>query len=103
MNVRVSLLIAALAVSFAAGCKKPYKIQGGRNECAEKCRAEGLELTGMVFLGTAADACVCEVPGRASGGIGPTAAAGAAALMQDDEAAAHQQQQQQQQQAAGLR
>lgn len=93
MNAHHWVVAVLLGVTLS-GCPRPYKVEGGRNECEEKCRSEGLELTGMVFLGTAADACVCEVPGRASAGIGPTAAASAAVLMQNDEAAAQRQQQQ---------
>jgi hypothetical protein len=64
----VSLL--GLLALFYAGCATSFTgsafVEDGRGGCEMKCREQGMELAGMVYMGEYSDACVCAVPGRAA-------------------------------------
>jgi hypothetical protein len=103
------------------GCAKPMttfegspKVEHGRAGCEKKCAGQGLQFTGMVFVGEYSDACVCQVPGASapssggeepapapapaasSGAAGPAVAAVVTAKRVADEQAAQQARQAQQ-------
>jgi hypothetical protein len=54
--------VLSCATSFTGS---PY-VEGGRSGCEAKCRAAGMEVVGLVYMGEYSDACVCGVPGRAA-------------------------------------
>lgn len=41
-------------------------VENGRAGCEQKCKAQGMEVAGMVYMGEYSDACVCSVPGQAA-------------------------------------
>lgn len=71
-----ALLASACATSFTGSAH----VEDGRAGCEAKCRGQGMELTGMVFMGEYSDACVCSVPGGSASNDGAKlATAGAVA------------------------
>lgn len=80
------------AVAFACfgvvGCATSFTgnahVENGRAGCEEKCKGQGMQVAGMVYLGEYSSACVCEVPhGSASSSrreflLGSAGSAGAA-------------------------
>jgi hypothetical protein len=75
MNMRmlgVVTFVGVLAVS-ALGCATSFTgsafVENGRNGCDAKCRGQGMQVAGMVYMGEYSDACICEVP-RATGSSG---------------------------------
>ncbi len=98
--MRLQWVGIALGIGVAsAGCATHFTgsahIEGGRPACEAKCRGQGMQIAGMVYMGEYSSACVCEVPrgtssaGRhevlaaAAGGSG--AAAGVIMQMQEEE------------------
>jgi len=57
-----ALGVCSCATSFTGS---PY-VEGGRSGCESKCRAAGMEVVGLVYMGEYSDACVCGAPGRAA-------------------------------------
>jgi hypothetical protein len=102
--MRIVGTIMALVLSSGLGCATSFTgsphIEGGRNGCEAKCRGQGMQIAGMVYMGEYSSACVCEVPRSAASSkdrdmlVGSAGASGAAVgvVMQ----MARQQQQQQQ-------
>jgi len=66
----VRIVLAGALVSMM-GCATNFTgsphVEGGRSGCEKKCRAQGMEVAGMVYMGEYSDACVCSVPGQAAG------------------------------------
>jgi hypothetical protein len=64
---RASVVLAAMSL---AGCATSFTgnahVENGRAGCEEKCRGQGMQIAGMVYMGEYSSACVCEVP-HASG------------------------------------
>lgn len=58
----MTIPLSACATSFTGS---PH-VEGGRNGCAAKCHAQGMEIAGMVYMGEYSDACVCSVPGQSA-------------------------------------
>lgn len=88
--IRVGLLITASLLALACATSftgSPY-VENGRSGCEAKCRAAGMEVAGLVYMGEYSDACVCAVPGRSARApllmhaTGAIAAAGAGVMMQ---------------------
>ena len=52
-----SLALCACTTTFTGNSY----VANGRAGCEQKCRAEGLTMTGMVFMGEYSSACVCEL------------------------------------------
>src|SRR5687768_2456578 len=74
---RLMMMILVLAsTGCATSVTGSAHVEEGRAGCERKCQGQGLEMSGMVYMGEYSSACVCEVPG-ATGGA--TAAAGGAA------------------------
>lgn len=94
-----SIGFAAVLAAFATSCMQATSFTGsphvlnGRAGCEAKCRGQGMELVGMVYMGEYSDACVCAVPGedatiRDVGTASASVAAGAAGVamqMQEEE------------------
>ena len=90
MSIILKVLKGMIAVSLTGtmfltgGCAtsftgSPY-VENGRSGCEAKCKGQGMELIGMVYMGEYSDACVCGTPGRsASSDSHAIAAAGAVA------------------------
>jgi hypothetical protein len=57
------LLVAGCATSFTGS---PH-VEEGRAGCDKKCKSQGMEVAGMVYMGEYSDACVCSVPGQSAG------------------------------------
>ena len=59
-------LAAGVAAFVATGCATSFVgsayFEGGRPACEAKCREQGMEAAGMVFMGEYSSACLCEVP-----------------------------------------
>ena len=66
----------ACATSFTGSAH----VDDGRAGCERKCKGQGMEVAGMVYMGEYSDACVCAVPGKsASNNASFLATAGAVA------------------------
>lgn len=54
---------------WLAGCGTTFTgsphVENGRAGCEARCRSQGMEVAGIVYMGEYSDACVCSVPGRA--------------------------------------
>ena len=65
--VRATLV---LLVVSAIGCGTTFTgsahVEDGRRGCEAKCRGQGMQVAGMVYMGEYSSACVCEVPRCAS-------------------------------------
>src|SRR5437660_8917930 len=100
--MRIMGIAVAVVLSGALGCATSFTgsahIEGGRNACEAKCRGQGMQIAGMVYMGEYSSACVCEVP-RTTGSsgrlelMGAAGASGAAAGVVMQMARARQQQQ----------
>jgi hypothetical protein len=53
---------ASCATNFSGS---PY-VEGGRSGCEAKCRGQGMDVAGMVYMGEYSSACVCSVPGQSA-------------------------------------
>ena len=53
---------ASCATSFTGSAT----VEGGPAGCEAKCKAGGMQLVGMVYMGEYSDACVCALPGKAA-------------------------------------
>jgi hypothetical protein len=55
-----------LAASSLVGCATSFTgnahVENGRAGCEEKCKGQGMQVAGMVYMGEYSSACVCEVP-----------------------------------------
>jgi hypothetical protein len=64
------LLLSPLALTMA-GCATSFTgsphVEGGRSACEQKCTSQGMEATGMVYMGEYSSACVCQIPGKSAG------------------------------------
>jgi hypothetical protein len=74
------ILVGSMCLSMA-GCATSFTgsphVENGRSGCETKCRGQGMEIVGMVYMGEYSSACVCSVPGhQASRGqlLGPAGA-----------------------------
>jgi hypothetical protein len=54
------LATTACATAFTGSAH----VDDGRAGCERKCKGQGMELAGMVYMGEYSDACVCGVPGQ---------------------------------------
>lgn len=72
----IPLLLLSLTSACATVFTGSARVEGGRAGCEHKCKAQGMELAAMVYMGEYSDACVCQLPGAA---MTPVAAAGAVA------------------------
>jgi hypothetical protein len=73
--------VAAAASAFAA-CVTPTSFEGAPKvpNGATGCRAQGMELAGMVFMGEYSDGCICTLPGQNQPAVVSGAGAQAAAV-----------------------
>ena len=59
--------VGALFLSIT-GCATTFTgsphVENGRSGCESKCKGQGMEVAGMVYMGEYSSACVCEVPGQ---------------------------------------
>lgn len=62
MGCGLAMVLSACATNFTGS---PH-VEGGRSGCEAKCKAQGMEIAGMVYMGEYSDACVCSVPGATS-------------------------------------
>jgi hypothetical protein len=58
----VALVMGGCATSFTGSAH----VEDGRSGCEVKCRGQGMELVGMVYMGEYSSACVCAIPGQAT-------------------------------------
>ena len=54
------------ATSCATSFTGSATVDGGPSGCESKCKAAGMQLVGMVYMGEYSDACVCALPGKAA-------------------------------------
>ena len=89
-----TLFTGACATSFTGSAF----VEDGRSGCEAKCKGQGMEVAGMVYMGEYSDACVCTVPGKtasaskqlvASAGAVAGASAGVVMQMRRNEEQAH--------------
>ncbi|MBE7486256.1 MAG: hypothetical protein HS104_40595 [Polyangiaceae bacterium] len=68
---RVVRLVFGGSLLFLLSCATNFTgsphVEGGRAGCEKKCKAQGMEVAGMVYMGEYSDACVCSVPGQTAG------------------------------------
>ena len=79
MNTMVRVLKGMIALAmtgsmlFTGACATSFTgsayVENGRSGCEAKCKAQSMELVGMVYLGEYSDACVCGTPGRAASNL----------------------------------
>ena len=80
------LLMSGCATSFTGSAH----IEGGRQTCEAKCKGQGMELAGMVYMGEYSSGCVCSAPGQTAMtrqsllASGASAAAAAGVAMQSE-------------------
>lgn len=89
MKILKVMTMVLLAAPVAMGCATSFTgsahVEDGRAGCEAKCRGQGMQVAGMVYMGEYSSACVCEVPGSAASGrrqqllASSASAAGAAA------------------------
>ena len=60
------LLLATLGTACATSFTGSAHVEEGRGGCERKCKGQGMEVTGMVYMGEYSDACICSVPGQTS-------------------------------------
>ena len=96
IGVSLTLGLTACATSFTGSAY----VEGGRAGCEAKCKGDGMEVAGIVYMGEYSSACVCSVPGKVAvrGAWMVAAAAGAFTGGADGVAMQRQRQSQQQQQ-----
>ncbi len=58
----IALGTSACATSFTGSAH----VDDGRAGCERKCKGQGMEVAGMVYMGEYSDACICSVPGQTS-------------------------------------
>jgi len=80
-------LIAAMLFLALGGCQTSFTgsphVENGRAGCEAKCRGQGMDIAGLVFMGEYSSACVCSVPGHGAKSramMVATAAGGAGAV-----------------------
>jgi hypothetical protein len=77
------IVLCALFTVVLGGCATSFTgnahVEDGRNGCERKCKGQGMEVTGMVYMGEYSDACICSVPGQ-TGSRRTQSVAGAAAV-----------------------
>ena len=83
----VSMLV--VAASVCAGCATAFTgsafVEDGRGGCETKCRAQGMAMVGMVYMGEYSDACVCALPGQGAAlqrGLGAVAGGAGGVVLQ---------------------
>ncbi len=63
-------ILAALLGIGIAGCATSFTgsphVENGRQGCESKCKSQGMEVAGMVYMGEYTDGCVCIVPGQSA-------------------------------------
>ena len=61
-------VIATALLTVSTGCATSFTgsphVENGRSGCESKCKGQGMEVAGMVYMGEYSSACVCEVPGQ---------------------------------------
>jgi hypothetical protein len=69
--------IAVLTALALCGCATTFygepKVKGGPRGCWDWCRAQGMELAGMVKMGEYSDGCICQVPPASAPAAAPPA------------------------------
>jgi hypothetical protein len=67
---KVTLLCSVLATILGTACATNFTgsahVEEGRGGCERKCKGQGMEVAGMVYMGEYSDACICSVPGQTS-------------------------------------
>ena len=62
------LIRILLALGMTSACATSFTgsahVEDGRAGCERKCKGQGMELSGMVYMGEYSDACVCSTPGQ---------------------------------------
>lgn len=92
----IATALGACATSFTGSAH----VEDGRQGCEVKCKGQGMELVGMVYMGEYSDACVCSLPGgTAAAGerllaVAPAVAGGSAGVAMQMQRQAEQQQHQ---------
>jgi hypothetical protein len=65
-----AIVTCAVFAGFGPGCATSFTgsahVENGRQGCESKCKGQGMEVVGMVYMGEYSDACVCGVPGQTS-------------------------------------
>jgi hypothetical protein len=74
------MVVAVVCILALAGCAtsftgSPY-VENGRQGCESKCKGQGMDVAGMVYMGEYSSACVCVTPGQAASRRGLVIAAG---------------------------
>ena len=68
MKALLQIVRVALIAGFGTACATSFTgsahVEDGRKGCEQKCKGQGMELVGMVYMGEYSDACVCAVPGQ---------------------------------------
>jgi len=65
---KASLVFGLLACVLGTACATSFTgsahVEEGRAGCERKCKGQGMEVSGMVYMGEYSDACICSVPGQ---------------------------------------
>lgn len=87
---RLMMILMLALMSAGTGCATSFTgsahVEEGRAGCERKCQGQGLEMSGMVYMGEYSSACICDVPGASGGSAaaagGASAGAAAGVVMQ---------------------
>ncbi len=67
---RILAVLLAVGIAALAGCATNFTgsphVENGRQGCEAKCKSQGMEVAGMVYMGEYTDGCVCVVPGQSA-------------------------------------
>lgn len=79
----VACFIVVFSAATASGCATNFTgsphVEDGRRGCEAKCKSQGMEVAGMVYMGEYTSGCVCVVPGQTASRQQLMMAAGAGA------------------------
>jgi hypothetical protein len=65
-----AILMLGACATLTAGCATSFTgsphVENGRQGCESKCKSQGMEVAGMVYMGEYTSGCVCVVPGQSA-------------------------------------
>jgi hypothetical protein len=67
MKHTLIMLVGTAVVGCATSFTGSPHVENGRAGCENKCKSQGMEVAGMVYMGEYTDGCVCVVPGQSAG------------------------------------
>jgi hypothetical protein len=63
-RILAAICLAATATACATSFTGSPYVEGGRAGCEAKCKGDGMDVAGLVYMGEYSSACICSVPGK---------------------------------------